>query len=128
MQMGCWIIEALASERKGQMTTDFGLPAQFEAVKDRDEQVLWIGKPNFTAFIIRGIPFLCIGVLWGAIDYFGFIRNMDKEMSGFTIPFFILHLFPFWGSILNMIRLFLVHGNTCHPFSLLSGCLIYKMP
>lgn len=99
------------------MTTDNNLPLQFEAVKDTDEEMLWAGRPNFTAFIIRGIPFLCFGLLWGAIDYFGFIRNMDKGMSGFSIPFFILHLIPFWGSILNMIRLFLVHGNTCYAFS-----------
>ena len=102
------------------MTTDFNLPPQFEAVKDKDEIVLWIGKPNFTAFIIRGIPFLALGILWGAIDYFGFIRHMNKmpgEMGGFIIPFFALHLFPFWGSILNMIRLFLVHGNTCYAIT-----------
>ena len=99
------------------MTTDFDLPPQFEAVKDSDEEVLWLGKPHRTAFILRGVPFLCIGLIWGAIDYFGFIRNMDKKMAGFAIPFFLLHLFPFWGSILNMIRLFLVHSNTCYAFT-----------
>ena len=99
------------------MNTDLNLPRAFEAVKDADEEILWIGKPNFAAFITRGIPFLCFGLVWGAIDYFGFIRNMDKEMAGFAIPFFALHLFPFWLSILNMIRLFLVHGNTYYAFS-----------
>lgn len=99
------------------MTTDFRLSPQFEAVKDSDEEILWTGKPNFTAFIVRGIPFLCIGLIWGAFDYFFFIRNMGAEMAGFAVPFFALHLFPFWGSILNMIRLFLVHGNTCYAFS-----------
>lgn len=99
------------------MLTDFKLPPQFEAVRDRDENILWVGKPNFTAFIIRGIPFLIVGLIWGAFDYFGFIRNMPRQMAGFAIPFFALHLFPFWGSILNMIRLFLVHGNTCYAFS-----------
>ena len=93
------------------------LPGQFEAVKDDDEEIFWLGKPNFTAFMIRGIPFLCLGLIWGAIDYFGFIRNMDKRMSGFAIPFFMVHLFPFYGSILNMVRLFLVHGNTCYAFT-----------
>ena len=37
---------------------------------------------------------------------------MPGNMAGFLIPFFMLHLFPFWGSILNMLRLFLVHKNT----------------
>jgi len=99
------------------MRTDMSLPPQFEAVRDRDEEILWVGKPNFTAFIIRGIPFLILGLVWGAIDYFGFIRNMGTGMASFAIPFFMLHLFPFWASILNMIRLFLVHGNTCYAFS-----------
>ncbi len=99
------------------MNTDYNLPRAFEAVKDADEEIHWLGKPNFWAFITRGIPFLCIGLIWGAIDYFGFIRNMDGEMAGFAIPFFALHLFPFWASILNMVRLFLVHGNTYYAFS-----------
>ena len=99
------------------MRTDLSLPPPFEASRDRDEEILWVGQPNFTAFVIRGIPFLIFGLLWGAFDYFGFIRNMGKEMAGLAIPFFALHLFPFWASILNMIWLFLVHGNTCYAFS-----------
>jgi len=95
---------------------DLSLPPEFGAVKDRDEEIFWVGKPNFTAFIIRGIPFLVLGLIWGSIDYFGFIRN-SKIPLGFGIPFFALHLFPLWGSLLNMIRLFLVHGNTCYAFS-----------
>ena len=99
------------------MITDFRLPPQFEAVKDKDEEIFWVGKPNFTAFVIRGIPFLVLGLIWGAIDYFGFIRHMSGDMAGFAIPFFMLHLFPFYGSILNMVRLFLIHGNTCYAFT-----------
>ena len=93
------------------MTTDYHIPKEFEAVKDTDEEIFWVGKPNFVAFITRGIPFLCFGLLWGAIDYFAFIRHMPSEMAGFAIPFFMIHLFPFWLSILNFIRLFLVHGS-----------------
>ncbi|MBW2436074.1 MAG: PH domain-containing protein [Deltaproteobacteria bacterium] len=99
------------------MTTDSIIPKQFEAVKDSDEEIFWVGKPNFAAFLTRGIPFLCIGLIWGAIDYFAFIRNMPAEMAGFAIPFFALHLMPFWASILNFVRLFLVHGNTFYAFS-----------
>ena len=36
---------------------------------------------------------------------------------GFIVPFFALHLFPFWGSILNMVRLFLVHKNTFYAIT-----------
>jgi hypothetical protein len=96
---------------------DINLPSEFDAVKDRDEEIYWVGKPNFTAFIITGIPFLIIGLLWGSFDYFGFIRHAKNIPLGFAIPFFTLHLIPFWGSVLNMVRLFLVHGNTFYAFS-----------
>lgn len=96
---------------------DAAIPRAFDAVKDSDEEILWVGRPAFLPFLVRGVPFLAIGLLWGAIDYFGFIRGMSSEMKGFAIPFFALHLFPFYMSILNMVRLFLVHGNTCYAFT-----------
>lgn len=100
------------------MRTDYKLPPEFEAVKDKDEKVLWVGKPNSTAFMMTGIPFLAIGLIWGSIDYFGFIQHMGSKMpAGFAIPFFTLHLFPFWGSVLKMLRLYLVHGNTCYAYT-----------
>ena len=57
------------------------------------------------------IPVLILGLLWGSFDYFGFIRHAKNMPLGFAVPFFTLHLIPFWGSILNMVRLFLVHGK-----------------
>ena len=102
-------------------TTDGKTPREFEAVRDRDEQVYWVGKPAFLPFILTGVPFLILGLLWGAMDYFGFIRHMlkgeGKELTGFAIPFFTLHLLPLWLSVLNMLRLFLVYGNTCYAYT-----------
>jgi hypothetical protein len=102
------------------MLTDQNIPKQFQAVRDSDENILWLGKPVFVPFILRGIPFLIIGLLWGALDYFVFIRNIPGDMAGFAgfaIPFFALHLFPLWGSILNMVRLFLVYNNTSYALT-----------
>lgn len=102
------------------MTTDSQLPPQFQGVLDSNENVLWLGTPKWLPFMLTGVPFLIIGCIWGAIDYFGFIRHMlDGRGSpgGFVVPFFLLHLFPFWGSILNMARLALVHGNTFYAFT-----------
>jgi hypothetical protein len=102
------------------MLTDTRLFSRFEPIRDGDEQIYWVGKPAFVPFIVTGIPFLIFGFLWGAFDYFGFIRNMNKMPNGFlgfAIPFFAIHLAPFWLSILNMVRLFLVHGNTFYAFS-----------
>ena len=44
------------------------LPRQFEAVRDHDEHVLWTGKPARLPFVLRGVPFLMVGLVWGAID------------------------------------------------------------
>ncbi|MCK5087791.1 MAG: PH domain-containing protein [Melioribacteraceae bacterium] len=87
------------------------LPPQFDTILDDGEKILWRGKPQFFPFIMSGIPFLIIGLLWGAFDIF-FITMMPDEMSGFAIPFFAIHMFPFYGSILNMLRLVLVFKNT----------------
>ena len=97
------------------MITDADLPQAFHAVKDKDERFIWVGMPARVPFLVRGIPFLIFGCIWGSIDYFGFIRHMGGPHGiplGFAIPFFTLHLFPFWGSVLNMVRLFLIVGNT----------------
>jgi len=98
------------------MITDASLPMAFQVIRDKDEKLLWAGRPAARApFLMSGLPFLIFGCLWGSIDYFGFIRHMGGPHGiplGFAIPFFALHLFPFWGSVLNMLRLALVVGNT----------------
>lgn len=103
------------------MLSPGNLPQQFRAVKDDDENFIWVGEPSLGPFLCTGIPFLIIGLLWGSMDYFGFIRHMGSAKSGppagFIIPFFALHLFPFWGSILNIFRLILVHKNTFYAIT-----------
>ena len=87
------------------------IPQQFDAVKDSNERIAWIGKPALVPFIMSGLPFLIFGLLWGAFDMF-FIMNLGSNMLWFAIPFFAIHMFPCYGSILNILRLMLVHGNT----------------
>ncbi len=99
------------------MNTRLAVPPQFEVVRDQDETILWVGRPRFLVFILGGVPFLMMGLVWGAIDYFGFIRHMPSQMIGFAIPFFALHLMPLWLSVLNFARLILVHRNTFYAFS-----------
>lgn len=102
------------------LTEKNNLP-QFEAVRDSDEEILWTGKPALIPFILSGIPFLIIGLIWGILS-FSFFAVFTKSpmmdgMSAFLTVFFIIHLFPCWGSILNLLRLFLVHGNTCYAYT-----------
>ena len=93
------------------------IPKQFEQVLDKDEKVMWTGSPKLIPFLVTGLPFLGIGILWFCIDYFGFIKNQGIDNPSFSVPFFILHLFPFWGSILNMGRLALVYNNTFYIYT-----------
>lgn len=94
------------------------LPPEFDAVKDNDETIYWTGQPKFVPFLAKGIPFLIIGLLWGAFDLF-FLMNMMSIGGGqpFIWIFMLLHLFPFYGSILNMFRLALVHQNTFYAIT-----------
>jgi len=99
------------------MEYDLSLNPYFASVLDDKEQLLWAGRPHFWLFMLSGIPFLVLGLCWGAFDYFGVIRNIPGSMAGFAIPFFAFHLFPFWGSILNMLWLMLAHRNTVYAVS-----------
>jgi hypothetical protein len=97
------------------MINDAYLPQAFQVIRDKDEKFLWVGMPARAPFLVSGIPFLVFGCLWGAFDYFFFIRHMGGRNGiplAFGIPFFALHLMPFWGAIINMARLFFVVGNT----------------
>lgn len=101
---------------------DSNVQQAFNSVRDPDESIFWTGRPKLVPFVASGIPFLVFGCLWGAFDLFGFIIPMSKSgnvgpMSRFLIPFFLLHLSPFYGSILNLIRLVLVHKNTIYAIT-----------
>ena len=86
---------------------------QLEDVLAPGEKILWRGAPNKTAYMLNSIfgPIAFFAILWLAIDGF-FIYSMIssgefKEMLGFIIPFFALHLFPVWiwlGGIISASR------------------------
>lgn len=96
------------------------IPPEFDAVKDNDETIFWIGKPKLIPFLAQGIPFLIFGCLWGAFDYFFFMRvtsAISGEFASFITIFILIHMFPFYGSIINMLRLMLVFHNTRYAYT-----------
>lgn len=106
------------------MNTDIADAQLFEQVRDSNETVLWAGRPAFVPFVASGIPFLIFGLIWFSIDFFAFISPLllgkghaPSSFAGFMIPFFALHLFPFWASVLNMLRLVLVHKNAAYALT-----------
>jgi len=101
--------------------TDTYVPREVEAVLDRDEPVLWSGKPSRVPFLLRGVPFLVFGLVWGALDAVFICVILQDDEPGpirwFAIPFFALHLLPFWLGVGNMVRLLLAHRNTMYVFT-----------
>lgn len=99
------------------------IPPEFDAVKDNNETILWIGQPKLVPFLAQGIPFLIFGCLWGVFDlaFFGNIFSFGGGMMGgfnvFLTIFMLFHLFPFYGSFLNMLRLVLVYKNTRYAYT-----------
>jgi Zn-finger nucleic acid-binding protein len=110
--------EISASEITGQPSKG-GVPPQFEAVRDPDEEFIYSSTPEYLPFIARGIPFLILGGLWGLFDLFVYkkfsvVQAQGKEFIG---PFFLLHSMPFWLALLNIVRLHLIYPNTFYGFS-----------
>ena len=76
-----------------------------------DEQLLWTGKPNKKIYILeRVFKMMPLALLWLAIDLtfiiiisFQFANgNMPLFVLAFIIPFFCVHLMPFWMWIYNI--------------------------
>ena len=106
------------------MNMDMVAAQEFEQIRNGNENILWAGRPAHLPYVASGIPFLIFGLIWGSIDYFGFIRPMffgnhkaPTEFVGFAIPFFALHMFPCWAGILNMVRLAYVWNNAAYALS-----------
>lgn len=93
---------------------------EFELVKDQDERILWESKPELIPFLLTGLPFFIIGILWALFDSIFFMNLVSFDGSGFNlfiIGFMLIHLFPFYGSIFNLFRLAFVHKNTAYAIT-----------
>jgi len=89
----------------------------FDPVRESQETVRWTGRPHFVPFLLRGVPLLILGCCWGAFDYFGFIRHMKGGMEAFVIPFFAIHLLPFWGGLGYMFWLLGSYSSTAYALT-----------
>jgi hypothetical protein len=70
--------------------------------------------------MLRGVPFLIGGLLWGAFFLFALTSADVRKAgdgSGFLIAFFSLFCFPTWASILYMGWLWLARHRTFYAFS-----------
>jgi hypothetical protein len=93
----------------------------FESVREPGETILWQGRPLFWPFVLHAIPFLALGLFWGAME-FGLIGTQashpGKGNAGLPLLFgMVLQALPFWGSLLYCAYVVLVQGNTVYAYS-----------
>ncbi len=88
---------------------------------ERDENIIWAGKPNILCFILEAIfnPFLVFAILWGCCD-FAFLSlslsapNLSPDFSHFLIFFALIHLMPVWIYLFGVIGSFIKYKNTLY--------------
>ena len=107
---------AIRSNRGNIMSYDPSLAAGFEAVREPDESITWVGRPHFFPYLFSGFPIVLIGFAWGAFDFELFMRSKHIPL-GFAVPFFTLHLFPFWGALMYVGWLLLSFHNVAYAIS-----------
>ncbi len=85
-------------------------PTAFDPVLASGETVAWTGRPHLVPYLVAAVPFLVVGCLWGWFDL-NLMRGMHGRDVGLAIPFFAMHLFPLWGSILYLLYLMVSYHN-----------------
>lgn len=79
---------------------------------DKDEIVIWSGKPNKKGLVLDGVfKMLPIVIVWLALDV-AFLTVMFKEgvfnenpsLSYISLPFFIIHIAPLWIWMSNILK------------------------
>ena len=87
---------------------------------DKDEEILWRGKPKRSAFIwskvLTMLPFALIWVLFdgffiGMLATNDVFSNMPTFMIVFLVFFFLFHLTPLWIWLSNVITAGIQHKN-----------------
>ncbi|MBQ8424953.1 MAG: hypothetical protein IJX17_02895 [Clostridia bacterium] len=74
------------------------------------EKVLWKSRPKKAAYVLgKSLALMPIGIIWGLIDFgilFAIFVTGDTplEMLFFIVPFFALHLTPFWIWLFSLFK------------------------
>lgn len=86
---------------------------------NKNEQILWVGKPNKKCFILESIfnPLLPFAIIWLLFDInfmtvFMKAGGVNTEIQNFIIVFLCLHLMPLWLYLGGVLLTFLRYKNT----------------
>ena len=90
--------------------------SELELMVDKDEKILWQGKPNKRSFIREGIfnpllPFALVWFLFDSLFIAAFIggaatSGTSNVFSIFSLIFFLFHLMPVWIYLGGVIFIF----------------------
>ncbi len=93
---------------------------QIEDLIEKDEEIIWKGKPKKSAFIWSKILYLLpFALIWGLFDGFFIYMIASNNVFGsiptimviFIIFFFLFHLTPVWIWLSNVLTAFAQHKN-----------------
>ena len=93
---------------------------------DKDEEIIWRGKPKKSAFIWSKIlTMLPVALIWGLVDgIFIYFLTTNSVFSSapiwlviFLIVFFLIHLMPVWIWLSNVISASAQHKNIEYAFT-----------
>jgi membrane protein YdbS with pleckstrin-like domain len=95
---------------------DKNLLPEFDSIKDDDEEILWIDKPQFIPYVITALG-LGFGVLIFVGFYYAMTKNINNEggaAGNFSIWFIVLPIVLFLFSFLSKI---FSYSNTSYAFT-----------
>lgn len=101
---------------------DKNLLPEFESVKDKDEEILWIGKPTFIPYIFSGLGAglftLAFGVIWILISLNAKLENASSGITSGGINYFWLYgLIPLAYGLYVFLNKIFSFSNTAYGYS-----------
>jgi len=105
---------ARSLEREDRMETYQRISPEFEAVRDRDEEFLWVGKPSFWPFFLSDLPFTVFALGWFTVGFI-FLSRLKPE-DGHIPPgwAFLIISFFLMLSLFDAIRLLILYNRTAY--------------
>jgi hypothetical protein len=96
---------------------DKNLLPEFDSIKDRDEEILWIGKPKFIPYIFSGLGnglfTLAFGIGWVLIN----LTVMPADESGSFKYFWVFGLVPLAQGLYVFLNRLASFSNTAYGYS-----------
>lgn len=95
---------------------DRNLLPEFDSIKDKDEKIIWTGRPTFVPYILSGLWtysfFILFAIIWFALGTQ--VKPENDSSGGLGIWFGLFPLAAFLFKFLNKLFSF---SNTCYAYS-----------